>query len=68
MTHYVVDVEGKVRPLCGEWGGSKDWTKVRSAVSCPGCRERLKSEKEPPPEEAPPPNKAPPRNQTSPRR
>ena len=62
VTHYVVDVEGKVRPLCGEWGGSKDWTKVRSAVSCPGCLERLNKEKAPSPEEAPP------KDQTSPRR
>ena len=52
MNHYVVDVEGKVRPLCGEWGASKDWTKVRSAVTCPRCIERL--EKEPPPEKEPP--------------
>jgi hypothetical protein len=39
--HYVVIESQEVRPLCGDWAGSTNWTLVPGAVTCPRCRELL---------------------------
>jgi hypothetical protein len=44
VVHYVVMVVvdgNEVRPLCGDWAGSRSWTKIVTAVTCPRCRELL---------------------------
>ncbi len=46
IVHFAVSENGSVRPLCGEWGDSKNWTSIRDAVTCPRCLERLQHERE----------------------
>ena len=42
LVHLVVVEGSRVRPLCGEWGDSKNGTKERAVVvSCPACRALL---------------------------
>ncbi len=43
MNHFAIEVKGEIRPLCGEWREVPNWTKVRSAVTCPRCAERLEA-------------------------
>ncbi len=45
MVHFMIEVNGVVRPLCGDWGGSPSWTTVRTAVSCHACLARLRGER-----------------------
>jgi len=51
MVHFVIDVNGQVEPLCGEWRGTSDWTTLPNIVSCARCLARLEHEQpgEPPP-------------------
>lgn len=46
MVHLGVETEGEIRPLCGDWNGTPNWTKVPEAVSCPGCLARLVHDRE----------------------
>jgi hypothetical protein len=39
--HFVIIEGGSVRPLCGHWDNSPNWTKERAVVSCPACMARL---------------------------
>ncbi len=57
MVHFGVETDGEVRPLCGDWGGVPNWTKVPGAVSCPRCLTRIvhEHEREPDDREPPPP-------------
>lgn len=41
IVHFIVIEGDDVRPLCGDWAGSPNWTKAAAAVTCPRCRERL---------------------------
>jgi hypothetical protein len=41
VVHFAIEVNGAVRPLCGDWAGDPSWTRIRAAVSCPRCLERL---------------------------
>jgi hypothetical protein len=43
MIHFGIDVEGEIRPLCGEWHGSRSWSRAPGAVTCPDCLERLRN-------------------------
>lgn len=41
VVHFVV-VEGEdIRPLCGDWAGSPNWSKIVAAVTCQRCRALL---------------------------
>jgi len=45
MVHFMIEVNGEVRPLCGDWGGCPSWTTVPAAVSCEACLARLSGER-----------------------
>ncbi len=41
MIHFVIEVDGRVQPLCDDWAESSNWTTVPRAVSCSRCLARL---------------------------
>jgi hypothetical protein len=41
MIHFVIEGDGEVRPVCGEWGDVPNWTKIPCAVTCQRCLARL---------------------------
>jgi hypothetical protein len=41
MIHFVIEGDGEVRPVCGEWGEVPNWTKIPCAVTCTRCLARL---------------------------
>jgi hypothetical protein len=41
LVHFAMIEGDTVRPLCGDWSGFLNWTRVNAAVTCPRCRELL---------------------------
>jgi hypothetical protein len=46
LVHLAIVVDGLVRPLCGDWGKSKNWANKRESVTCPQCLEALARQQE----------------------
>jgi hypothetical protein len=47
IVHFAVIDGAEVRPLCGDWAGSRSWSTLLIAVTCPRCLALLKGEKDP---------------------
>jgi rubredoxin len=41
VVHFIVIDGDEIRPLCGSWAGSPNWSRLPAAVTCPRCRELL---------------------------
>jgi hypothetical protein len=46
MIHFVIEGDGEVRPVCGEWGDVPNWTKIPCAATCQRCLARLGDDRE----------------------